>query len=234
MHIASDVIFALETLRNPEKAQILARFFKTNVGEYGHGDVFLGITVPAQRKIAQKFQEISREELSKLLQSSVHEHRFTALEILVMQFERASAREQKQIVAFYLAHTKWINNWDLVDTSAPYILGAYLVHEKDRSILLKLATSTHLWERRIAIVSTYALIRTGRFEETLQISEQLLSDSHDLIHKAVGWMLREVGKKDAEVLRTFLATHAHTMPRTMLRYAIEKFGKEERERWMGR
>ena len=228
---ARDVQRALRKVANFEKAQTHARFFKTKKGEYGEGDKFLGIIVPVQRTIARQFADLPLSEIAKLLKSPVHEDRFTALEILKMK------PISKAIAAFYLKHTKYINNWDLVDTSAPYILGPVV----DRKILYKLATSKNLWERRIAIVTTQYFIRRGDFADTLKIAEILLHDSQDpvklrhgasLIHKATGWMLREVGNRDVKVLEQFLATHAPRMHRTMLRYAIEKFPQEKRKKYL--
>ena len=226
-----DIIRALKEVSSKEKALSSAWFFKTRPGQYGHGDVFIGVTVPEQRKVAKEFQDLPLSEITKLLESKVHEHRLTALEILVMQFERGDRKIQEKIARFYLKHTKYINNWDLVDTSARYILGEYLA-SKDRKVLYKLVKSKNLWERRIAIVTTHAFITHGDFADTLKLSEFLLTDTHDLIHKAAGWMLREVGKKDEATLKKFLNKQAHHMPRTMLRYAIERFPKEERTKYL--
>ncbi len=217
----------LQALANPQKAKILQRFFKTGKGEYGEGDVFIGITVPEQRKISKKYAAISLTELGKLLSSKIHEHRLTALFILVIKFEKADEAGQQEIYDFYLDNMEYINNWDLVDLSAYKILGAYL-YERDKSILLKLSKSDSLWERRIAVLSTYYFIKNNKFKDMLKIAEVLLYDQHDLIHKAVGWMLREIGKRDQSTEERFLKKHYKTMPRTMLRYAIEKF--EERKR----
>ena len=228
---ARDVQRVLRKLANHKKAKLYAGYFKTGKGEYGEGDKFLGITVPVQRTVARQFADLPLSEIAKLLKSHVHEDRFTALEILKMK------PISKAIAAFYLKHTKYINNWDLVDTSAPYILGPVV----DRKILYKLATSKNLWERRIAIVTTQYFIRRGDFADTLKIAEILLHDSQDpvklrhgasLIHKATGWMLREVGNRDVKVLEQFLATHAPRMHRTMLRYAIEKFPQEKRKKYL--
>lgn len=218
---------------DPTRAGNLAWFFKTGKGEYGEGDRFLGITVPVQRKIAHRFINLPPKEIAKLLRNPFHECRFTALEILVAKFETASKEYKKELVDFYLANTKYINNWDLVDTSALYILGAYIYEfGKSRAILYKLAKSKNLWERRIAVVSTFYFIARNDFVDSLKLAEMLLSDREDLIHKAVGWMLREVGKRDKKVLITFLEKHARIMPRTMLRYSIEKFGQLERQRYL--
>ena len=177
--------------------------------------------------MAKKFQDLSLREVKELLESPIHEHRFVALEILVFQFEKAGEKEQETIVKFYLKYKKHINNWDLVDTSAPYILGRWLKHN-DRTVLYRLAKSKSLWDRRIAIVSTYTLIKSGEFEDTLKLSQELLADKEDLIHKAVGWMLREVGKQSEKTLARFLDQHATKMPRTTLRYAIERLEEKKR------
>ena len=228
-----DVQQALRKIADPKRATSSARFFKTGKGEYGEGDKFLGIRVPNQRAIAHRHLDLPRSEISKLLAGAYHEDRFTALEILVAQYERATRADQAQIVKFYLAHTNRINNWDLVDTSAPYILGHYLFYKpKEMKILKKLAASNNIWERRIAIIATLYFIGKGRFDETIALAAQLLRDKHDLIQKAVGWALREVGKRDANVLEKFLATRASRMPRTMLRYAIEKLTKEKRDLYL--
>ncbi len=225
----------LRTLGKPAKAKVLSGFFKTGKGEYGEGDIFLGVTVPVQRNLAKKYSELDLAEISLLLKSPIHECRLTALEILVMQYEKAKKRSnatlQEKIITFYLKHTKYINNWDLVDATAPYVLGDYLLNN-DRDILYTFVKSKKLWERRISIISTLAFIRAGDFKDTIKISELLLKDSHDLMHKAVGWMLREVGKRDELVLMRFLNTHAHMMPRTALRYAIEKFPESRRKAYL--
>lgn len=215
----------LRKLRDPQRAKASAWFFKTGKGEYGEGDQFLGIKVPDQRKVAHRFIALPLSEIKKLLQSPVHEDRFVALEILVAQYERDASLS---IPRFYLANTRYINNWDLVDTSAPYILGPTVT----RQTLLKLARSKNMWERRIAIVATFFHIKDKRFADALTVARMLLSDTHDLIHKAVGWMLREVGKQDVSVLETFLEKHIQDMPRTMLRYAIEKFPPAKRKAYL--
>jgi len=216
-------------LGNSEKAKILSRFFKTGKGEYGDGDVFLGIKVPEQRKVAKKYLNLSLEDIQKLLSSEVHEHRLTSLFILIDKYKKSD--DKKEIFDFYLKNTKKINNWDLVDLSAGNVLGNYLL-EKDKSILYELAKSDNLWEKRIAIISTFAFIRDNKFEDTLKISELLLNDKHDLIHKAVGWMLREIGKRDQEVEEGFLKKYYKKMPRTMLRYSIEKFDEDKRKGYL--
>ena len=226
----------MQALSNPEKAKILGGFFKTGKGQYGEGDVFLGIVVPEQRKVAKKFwNQIELEDIQELLNSKIHEHRMVGLLILMQQYKKAKKDSLKKlkIFEFYLKNTKNINNWDLVDLSAPNIIGDYLQKE-GTDILKQLARSENLWERRIAIVSTFPFIRKRSFGETLAISDMLLKDEHDLIHKAVGWMLREVGKRNKNVLELFLEPRYKEMPRTMLRYSIEKFSKEERDKWMKR
>ncbi len=223
---------AIRSEANAEKAVGHQRFFKTGKGEYGEGDTFLGLTVPQLRIITKKFRDVSRSEIKMLLASEFHEERLAGLLILVDQFQRGDAVEQESIATFYLAQTKAINNWDLVDSSADKILGAFL-YEKDVSILFDLARSHNLWEQRIAIVATYYFIRKNKFDTTLQLAEIFLCHPHDLIHKAVGWMLREVGKRDLQTLEVFLKKHAHTMPRTMLRYAIEKMDERKRKLYMG-
>jgi 3-methyladenine DNA glycosylase AlkD len=217
-------------LADKEKAKLLQGFFKTGQGEYGEGDIFLGITVPEQRKVAKKYKDIDLKEIQDLLNSKFHEHRLVALLILVEKYEKED--NKKQIVDFYLKNTRNINNWDLVDLTSHKILGDYLL-DKDRSLLFKLAHSEDLWEKRISIISTFAFINKNQSEDSFKIAEILLNDKHDLIHKAVGWMLREVGKRvsqDAE--ERFLKKHYKTMPRTMLRYAIERFDEKKRKYYM--
>jgi 3-methyladenine DNA glycosylase AlkD len=219
---------------NPKKAKLLARFFKTGKGEYGEGDLFLGITVPESRKIAVKYSELPFSDISKLIKNKYHEARLIALLILVHQYRSCArpALAQRKIFEFYLAHTKYINNWDLVDLSAGYIVGNYLYNKK-KNILLKLAKSKNIWERRIAIISTFAFIYKGESKWTFHIVKMLLSDSHDLIHKACGWMLREVGKRVSEKdLTLFLDTYSYQMPRTMLRYAIERLPENKRRYYL--
>lgn len=224
----------LKKYASPERAGISQRFFKTGEGQYGHGDVFIGVTVPNQRIVSRAFSDLPTDELLKLLHSKVHEERVTALLILVRQYERGSVGQKAAIVKLYLANTRQINNWDLVDGSAPYILGQWLL-DKDRKLLLKLAKSKSLWERRIAMVATQTFIRNGEHEDCFVIAKLLLQDEHDLMHKAVGWMLREVGKRvGVKELRFFLSSHATIMPRTALRYAIEHLSAEEKVKWMKR
>ncbi|MBK7227519.1 MAG: DNA alkylation repair protein [Ignavibacteriales bacterium] len=212
---------------NPKQAVILQRFFKTGKGEYGEGDIFYGIKVPVQRTIAKRFKDLAFEDLKVLISAKVHEERLVAAFILVDQYKRSDEKKKKIVFDFYLKNRKGINNWDLVDLSAPKIVGAYLI-DKEKDLLYKFAVSKDLWEKRIAIISTQTFIREHFFEDTLNISEILLQDKHDLIHKAVGWMLREVGNRDLETEEEFLKKHYKTMPRTMLRYAIEKFPEQKR------
>jgi len=216
---------------DPVKAAFFPRFFKSGPGEYGEGDKFLGVTVPKQRAIAKMHKDLALADVIKLLHSPWHEERLTALFILVLQFQKGDGQTRKKIYSLYLTNTKYINNWDLVDSSAPYIMGEYLF-DKDRLILYKLAVSSNLWEKRIAILSTAFFIKQGQYKDTLSIAKLLLNDSHDLIHKAVGWMLREVGNKDKKTEVAFLDKYAATMPRTMLRYAIEKFPLAQRQYYM--
>jgi len=229
----AEVMVALKDLENKEKAKILSSFFKTGKGEYGYGDVFLGVQMPKQRKVAKKFSGLPLKEIKRLLKTTVHEHRMTALLILILQYKRADESRKKELFEFYLENTKGINNWDLVDVSASDIVGNYLL-DREKSIIYELAKSNNLWERRIAIISTFEFIKNNRFDDTLKISEILLNDTHDLIHKAVGWMLREVGKKDQGAEERFLDKHYNVMPRTMLRYAIERFSDEKRMHYLGR
>lgn len=219
------------THKNPEKARFLQRFFKTGKGEYAEGDIFYGIIVPVQRKIALKYSDLSLSEVKNLLKSNVHEERLIALLILVHKFEHGKESDQKDIYDLYLKSTQYINNWDLVDLSAAKIVGAYL-QDKPRLILQNLATSQMLWERRIAMIATYCFIRNNQFEDTLLIAKILINDKHDLIQKAVGWMLREVGKRDEVVEKDFLKRYYKTMPRTALRYAIEKFPEQIRKAYL--
>ncbi len=216
---------ALLAKADKEKARQLSRFFKTGKGEYGEGDIFLGITVPEQRLVAKKYiSSCTRSDLIQLLRSKFHEFRLTGLLILVEQFKTATPVKKKEIVKFYLANTKSVNNWDLVDLSAYHILGEYLLENKKEKIILhKLAKSRNLWERRIAVISTFAFIRESQFKECLKIAAILLRDKHQLIHKAVGWMLREIGKRNKQLEKEFLDKHHKTMPRIMLSYGLEKF-----------
>lgn len=222
----------LHALANEEIAAHSARFFKTGPGEYGEGDRFLGIRVPVLRRLAKKYEELDLADCRTLLRSPYHEARLLALLILVRAYDRSKDEAKRDaIYRLYLDHTAYINNWDLVDTSAEHIVGRHLV-DRDRSVLYDLARSSSVWERRIAILSTFHYIKAGAFEDTLRLADMLLADSHDLIHKVVGWMLREVGKRDQDVLEAFLRPRYRRMPRTMLRYAIEKFPEELRQKYL--
>lgn len=221
----------LRVLANPERAKLSGRYFKTGPGQYGEGDQFLGLTTPQVGTVIKKYRDLDILEVLRLLDSFVHEDRTTAISIMVYQFEKGDEAKRKQIFDYYLANTKFVNNWDLVDISAPKIVSGYLLG-RERKILYKLAKSESLWERRIAIMGTFGFIRQGEFEDTLAISLLLLSDKHDLIHKAVGWMLREVGNRDRQKEEEFLKAHIKQMPRTMVRYAIEKFPEELRLKYL--
>ncbi len=219
--------------KNKEKSKILSRFFKTGKGEYGEGDKFLGITVPISRFIAKKYIDVSFDDISKLIQNEYHEVRLVAILLLVQKYKEAKfEKEKKIIVNFYLNNTKYINNWDLVDLSAGYIIGDYLF-DKNKKILEKLAKSKNLWERRIAVISTFGFIYKGESKWTFMTINILINDKHDLIHKACGWMLREVGKRVSEKdLTTYLDKNSNKMPRTMLRYAIERFPENKRKYYL--
>lgn len=221
---------------DPQKAALFPRFFKTGPGEYGEGDTFLGVTVPNVRKVAKVGKDLSIDEIEKLLHSQWHEDRLLALIILVNQFRKADRTHQKNIYEFYLSNTSYINNWDLVDTSASNIVGAYLyVVLRSTKPLRRLASSDLLWDRRIAMIATLYFIVQGSSKECIEIATILINDTHDLMHKAVGWMLREMGKRvSADELRAFLEVHAATMPRTTLRYAIEHFSPKERKMWLAK
>ncbi len=225
---AQDVHKILKDLGNADIAAHSQRFFKTGKGEYGEGDIFHGIRVPVIRKQVKKYQDVSFEEVLEVLKSPFHEERLFALLSLVEKFSKGSAWEKEDVYNAYLKHTKYINNWDLVDSSASYILGAYL-SDKDKKPIYHLAISKDLWERRIAIMSTFYMIKKGDFLDAMEISKILINDREDLIHKAVGWMLREIGKRNMTVETTFLKPRYKRMPRIMLRYAIEKFPEKERK-----
>ncbi|MBI4748652.1 MAG: DNA alkylation repair protein [Acidobacteria bacterium] len=222
----------LREAANPEKAKILQRFFKTGPGGYGAGDVFLGLTVPFLRQVVREFQTLSMDNTLTLLASEVHEERMLALLIWVRQFEKGNTQTKKTIYDTYLQNTRLINNWDLVDASATSIVGGWLFEQTDRSRLTELAVSENLWERRIAMIATFYFIRRNHFDDALTVATQLLSDREDLIHKAVGWMLRETGKRDLAILEGFLQKHYSVMPRTMLRYAIERFPEDRRQHYL--
>jgi len=222
----------LRKFANIERAKNLAWFFKTGPGQYGEGDKFLGIKVPESRSVARKYKNLSFDEILDLLHSPIHEERLVALLILIERFKKAGPKSQEKIYKFYLSNTKYINNWDLIDLSAHKIVGPYL-EDKPKDILKKLTRSNSLWERRIAVISTFHYINQGNYALSLEIAEMLLKDNHDLIHKAVGWMLREIGKRCSEkVLTDFLDNHTTQMPRTMLRYSIEKFPESKRKYYL--
>lgn len=237
---AKQVLAELRGVARADKAAFLPGFFQAVPGGYGCGDKFLGCVVPDQRKVARKFRHLSREQLLKLFASPWHECRLTGMLILVDQYQTAAKPknpnredECREIVEFYLANLDAANNWDIVDTTSHKILGSWLVENRDeRAVLDQLAGSVILWERRVAIVSTYALIKNDEFDEIKRLAARLLNDKHDLMHKAIGWMLREMGKRDPSQLTQFLSAHSSDMPRTMLRYSIEKLSKEERLKWM--
>lgn len=224
----------LRHVARPEKIAILSSFFKTGPGEYGYGDRFIGVTVPENRAIARRHApEASESDISAMCRHEIHEFRLSGLLALVALYRKAKTDERRQeIVRFYLGQSDRINNWDLVDLSAPYILGADMIHTPDSELLDRLSLDDNMWRQRIAIVSTLTLIRNGRFDDTLRIAERYLPHTHPLIHKATGWMLREIGKHDTGTLLTFLDAHAHEMPRTALRYAIERLEPEQRQHYM--
>ncbi|MFC1810096.1 DNA alkylation repair protein [Patescibacteria group bacterium] len=223
----SDIQKDLKASITPGKAEILSRFFKTGKGEYGEGDVFIGVMVPEIRKVAKKYKDISLNELQKMMSSKIHEERLCAALILTYR------KLDQNVVDFYLSNTPYLNNWDIIDLTAPKVLGKWMLAQRDdRKILYKFAKSKSLWERRIAVLSTFAFIREKDFEDTLAIAEILLQDNHDLIHKAVGWMLREIGKRDQKIEEKFLKKFYKKMPRTMLRYAIERFEETKRKSYL--
>lgn len=230
----TDIKRELQEIGDKERAQHSVRFFKCGKGEYGEGDVFIGATVPSQRAVAKKFVKIPIEEAFELLKSPIHEHRLTALFIIVDQYKKGDEQAKKHIYEKYLASIKkCVNNWDLVDSSAHKIVGEYVLrYPEKRASLYKLACSKSLWERRVAVISTFTLIRANQFVENLKIAEMLVNDDHDLMHKAVGWMLREVGNRDLDAEKKFLNKYYKQMPRTMLRYAIEKFEANDKAFYM--
>lgn len=230
--MVTEIRSALKAKGSPANAAASLRFFKAGPGQYAEGDVFLGVTVPEQRAIAKRFIDAPLGDIETMLADPMHEMRLTALLILVERFRKGDDALRKMIADFYLRHLDGVNNWDLVDGSAPYVLGEWLLAKKDRSVLYRLARSGSLWRERVSMVACHALIRRGEFEDALRVATIHLGHRHDLMHKAVGWMLREIGKKDTAVLRAFLDEHAATMPRTALRYAIERFAPAERKRYM--
>ncbi|MCI0486569.1 MAG: DNA alkylation repair protein [Blastocatellia bacterium] len=221
----------LKRLKSEERARALQRFFKTGPGQYGEGDRFLGIRVPDLRRLVGEFQSVTVAESLELLRSPLHEERLLALLVMVRLYAKGDRARKKEIFEAYLENTRFINNWDLVDASASQIVGDYL-SDRSRKPLYALAGSSDLWERRISIIATFHFIRRGEFDDTLKVAEILLSDREDLIHKAVGWMLREVGKRNLAVEEDFLKRHYAAMPRTMLRYAIEKFPETRRQMYL--
>jgi len=229
--ITREIEKRLQVLGDPQRAQVLQRFFKTRSGEYGEGDVFVGLRVPEIRKLAREYRSLTLPDTIHLLQSPIHEARLLALFILIGIYTRGNAPIREQIHRAYLLNTRFINNWDLVDASAEHIIGAHLRNGR-RDRLYDLAVSNLLWERRIAIMATFHFIKRGEFSDTFSIAGLLLQDPEDLIHKAVGWMLREIGKRDHPTEESFLREHYKIMPRTMLRYAIEKFPEELRQQYL--
>lgn len=235
---ATEIEKRMEGMRDEAQRQVLMRFFKTGKGQYGEGDEFLGLKVPQTRALVKEIRgEVSDDEIERLLESRYHEVRLCGFLLMVEEMKRAKLHPERrrEIAELYLRHGRRVNNWDLVDLSAPYIVGEYLLDvEAERSVLYRLAASDNLWEQRIAIVSTMMLIRHGQMDDTLRIAALYLTHGHDLIHKATGWMLREVGKRDRAALVAFLEAHYAEMPRTALRYAIERFPADERSSWMRR
>ena len=223
---------ALKEFIDAEKAAFYPRFFKTGKGQYGEGDWFIGVTVPNQRKVVRQFRDLPAKEIEKLLRDRIHEHRLTGLLILVAQFERAKDEElQRRVVEVYMRNLDHVNNWDLVDSTAHKILGAWLA-ERDRDVLDELAASGHLWRERISVVACLHFIKQHDFDDILRLAEQFLDHTHDLIHKAVGWMLREAGNRNEQILEGFLSKHYSKMPRTMLRYAIERLKPARRKAYL--
>ena len=228
---ANEILAQLEQLGSPERAEVAKRYFKTGPGEYGAGDIFYGLSAPVMHKLAREHQALAAQETLRLLRSPVHEARAVALLIMIRAYAKGDAATKQQIYETYLANTRWINNWDLVDASAPHIVGAHLA-DKSRKPLAALARSQSLWERRIAIIATFHFIRANDFTDALKIAKLLLGDKEDLIHKAVGWALREIGKRDRASEVGFLQAHYQRMPRVMLRYAIERFPEAERQMYL--
>jgi len=232
MNLINNLLKDINQERNENKSLILQKFFKTQKGQYGYGDIFLGITVPIQRKIAKKYQDINLSDIQKLITKKIHEYRLISLLILILKYQKSKLKkDQKRIYDFYVKNINFINNWDLVDLSAPHIIGNYLLDRSRRS-LYNLAKSPDLWHRRISIISTFTFIKKQDFTDTLKIAQILLNDEHDLIHKATGWMLREVGKRDISTLYRFLDKFCTKMPRTMLRYSLEKLPKDKKKYYM--
>ncbi len=223
----------LQKVAHPEKIKIFQSFFKTGKGEYGEGDIFIGVSVPDNRKVAQKYFRATFDNIAAMLHHEIHEFRLSALLALVHRYKKEKNENEKQaIIDFYLDNSEWCNNWDLVDLSAPYLLGTHMLTHPTPSLLRNLSNDSNLWRQRIAIVSTLILIRNHRFDDTLSLCEKYLSHPHPLIHKATGWMLREIGKKDEQILLKFLDQHSTKMPRTALRYALERLSPEKRQYYM--
>ncbi len=223
----------LQEASSEERSKTSQRFFKTGKGEYGEGDIFIGLTMPDLRRISGKYTNLNLVKVQELLNSKIHEHRMSALVILVNKYKKGNEREKENIFGFYLKNAKKINNWDLVDISCPNIVGEFLYRNKEhRKILYELARSDNLWEKRISMVSMLYFIKYGDFEDPLALAEILLEERYDLMHKAVGWILREIGKKDVDVLKKFLKYHYKNIPRTTLRYSIERFPEEERKKYL--
>ncbi|MBT4123971.1 MAG: DNA alkylation repair protein [Candidatus Pacebacteria bacterium] len=230
---SSQIINELNSLKDPEKAQILQRFFKTGKGQYAEGDIFWGITVPKQRSIAQKYKLLELSEVKKLVKSPIHEIRLTGFLLLTYQYLLVSDERKKEIFEFYFNHRKYVNNWDLVDVTTPKIIGEYIKHNpKKQKLVFSLITSKNLWERRIALLATHPFIKSDNFKDILSLATKVLDDPHDLIHKASGWMLREMGKRDTAPLIKFLDQYTTQMPRTMLRYSIERLPEKTRKKYL--
>ncbi len=221
----------IKKLANKKKKGVYQKFFKTGKGDYGEGDVFLGLTTPQSKDIARKYSDLTLKDIQILLNSKVHEHRSIALMILILQYKKEGEKKRKSIFNFYMKNYNNINNWDLVDYSAHKIAGSYLI-DKNKKILYDFAKSNHLWKKRIAMITCMHFIKNNEFVDTLKIARILLHDKHDLIHKAVGWMLRELGKKDQALEEKYLKKYYKVMPRTMLRYAIERFDEKKRQRYL--
>jgi 3-methyladenine DNA glycosylase AlkD len=226
-----DIRLTLSEIKDDSHAKILGRFFKTGPGEYGEGDIFIGLRVPQLRTLARTYEHLRLDDTHELMMSPIHEERLLALLILVRAYKKSDEMMKEKIYRFYLDNTRFINNWDLVDLSAEHIIGAHLFN-RDRKQLVRLSHSKVLWDRRIAVLATFHFIKKGQFTLTFSLVESLLGDKEDLIHKACGWMLREIGKRDIEAEETFLRLHGKTMPRTMLRYAIERFPEEKRQKYL--
>lgn len=233
MNKAAELKKELKKLANPKYAEVAERFFKTGKGEYGEGDIFFGIRMGPTRDLAKKYYDIKLKDIALLIKDKYHEVRMCSLLILVYQYQKGNPAEKKKVFDFYLKNTQHINNWDFVDVTCPNIVGDFLL-DKNRNILYKLAGSQNLWERRIAIISTFTFIRDNDFKDTIKIAELLLNDNHDLIHKAVGWMLRETGKRDSKRLEVFLDKYYKKMPRVMLRYSIEKLDERKRKYYLNK